>query len=63
MAKDIYSPMERILIEGALKAEEIQKAKEIKEQERQALELDLLLLEMEEKLDLMDGIELQEWLL
>ena len=63
MEKEIYTPMERILIEGALKAEEIQKAYEIKDKERQALELDLLLLEMEEKIGLMDGVELQEWLL
>ena len=63
MEKEIYTPMERVLIEGAIKAEEIQKAYEIKEKERQALELDLLLLELESKIGLMDGIELEEWLL
>ena len=53
MSKEIYTPMEQILIEGV----------KIKEAERKALELDLMLLEMEEKQGLMDGIELKEWLL
>ena len=39
MAKEFYTPMEKLLIEALI----------TKEQERQALELDLMLLEMEEK--------------
>ncbi len=53
MEKEIYTPMEKVLIEGL----------KIKEQERQALELDLLLLEMEAKQDMMDGYKMEEWIL
>lgn len=53
MEKEIYTPMEKLLIE----------AMKTKEQERQALELDLMLLEMEQKAGLMDGVELEEWIL
>lgn len=48
-----YTPQEEYLIE-AMKAHEAM---------RQALELDLMLLEMEQKADMMDGYSLQEWLL
>ena len=51
--KNYYSDMERILIEGV----------KILEDTTTALELDLMLLEMEEKQGLMDGVELQEWIL
>lgn len=53
MEKEIYTPMERILIEGAqiLTTKEIcDSALETKKKALQALELDLLLLEMETKL-------------
>ena len=38
-------------------------AVETMEKVETALELDLMLLEMEEKQGLMDGVELQEWIL
>ena len=53
MEKEIYTPMERILIEALI----------TKEQERKALELDLMLLQMEAQAGLMDGVELEEWVL
>ena len=59
MQNEIYTPMEKVLVGGALYLE----ALETKKKERQALELDLMLLEMEEKAGLMDGVELQEWVL
>ena len=60
MEKEIYSPMEKILIAGAQLYEE---AAATKAKEAEALKLDLMLLEMEEKMGLMDGIALQEWIL
>lgn len=54
--KEIYNPMEQILIDAA-------KWVQTKENMNKALELDLMLLELEAKADMMDGIELQEWLL
>ena len=59
MQNEIYTPMEKVLVGGALYLE----ALETKKKETQALELDLMLLEMEEKAGLMDGVELQEWVL
>lgn len=53
MKKENYTPMEKILIEGL----------KIKQQEAAALELDLMLLEMEAKQDMMDGIKMEEWIL
>lgn len=52
MEKEIYTPMERLLIEALT----------TKEQERKALELDLLLLEMEAKADTMDGVPMEAYL-
>lgn len=49
----IYTPMEKALIE-ALK---------IKQQEQTALEMDLLLLEMERQQNMMDGYKMEEWVL
>ena len=64
---DIYTPMERILIEGAKRLtakEECEQALETKKQLFKSLELDLALLEAEEKFGLMDGIRLEEeWIL
>lgn len=54
--KEIYTPMEQVLVEAA-------KWLETKQQMRQALELDLMLLELEAKADMMDGKQLGEWLL
>ena len=51
--KEIYTPMEKILIEALI----------TKEQMRQALELDKMLLEMEAQADMMDGLTMQEWIL
>ncbi len=50
MKKEIYTPMERILIEGV----------KIHEDFIKALELDAMLLEMEEKMGLMDGFPLEQ---
>lgn len=64
--KEYYSDMERVLINGAqmLTTKEVcGAALETKEKERQALELDLMLLEMERKADMMDGLKMEEWLL
>jgi hypothetical protein len=52
MKNEIYTPMERLLIEALI----------TKEQERKALELDLLLLEMEAKADMMDGVPMEAYL-
>ena len=59
MEKEIYTPMEKVLVQGALLAQ----ALETKKKALEALQLDALLLEMEEKQGLMDGIALQEWIL
>ena len=66
MAQEIYTPMERILIEGAklLSTQEVvEDAIQTKEKFNQALLLDNMLLEMEAQADMMDGRKLQEWLL
>ena len=52
---EIYTPQEAHLIEGA---KLIQQALETKEQLLAALELDLLLLDMESKQLMMDGVQL-----
>ena len=59
MEKEIYTPMEKVLIEGVQTLDRLTVSK----METQALELDLMLLEMEEKMGLMDGVELKEWIL
>lgn len=53
---EIYTPMEKVLIEAA-------KWLETKQNMNKALELDLMLLELEAKADMMDGKQLGEWLL
>lgn len=66
MEKEIYSPMERILIEGAKKLttkEVVETAIETKKQFNDALSLDAMLLELEAKADMMDGYKMEEWLL
>ena len=55
MEKEIYTAQERNLIEGA---KQIQAALETKQALLAALELDLLLLDMESKQFMMDGVKL-----
>lgn len=57
--KEIYSPMEEVLIKSALLAQSL----ETKKKTTELLELDEMLLQMEAKQGLMDGVELGEWLL
>ena len=59
MQKEIYTPMEKVLIKSAYLAQ----ALETKKKEEAALKLDLLLLEMEEKQGLIDGLPEEAWLL
>lgn len=51
--KEFYTPMEKVLIEGI----------KVLEDTTAALELDLMLLEMEAKANMMDGVALEEWVL
>lgn len=53
MEKEIYTPMEKVLIEGI----------KTKQKLVEAAELDLLLLEMEKQFDLMDGLKEEAYLL
>lgn len=53
MKKETYTPMEKILIAGAQLYEE---AAATNEKVTQALEMDLLLLDMEQQVGLMDGL-------
>lgn len=71
MSKEIYTPMERILIEGAklLTKEEAPTTKEVcesaiktKEDFNTALLLDVMLCQAEEKAGLLDGIPLENWI-
>lgn len=63
---EIYTPMEKILIEGAKKlstAEVCARALETKKDFNTALLLDALLQEMEEEQGLFDGLPAETWLL
>lgn len=65
MEKEIYSPMEKVLIEGAQKLttkEICDSAIETKKKLNKALELDLMLLELEKKIDELNE-RAQEWYL
>ena len=53
MENQIYSPMEQILIEGI----------KTKMAQVEAAKLDQMLLEMEAKFNMMDGLTMEEWLL
>lgn len=53
MEKEIYTPMEKVLIEGI----------KTKQKQVEAAKLDQLLLEMEAKFNMMDGLTMEEWLL
>lgn len=50
MANEIYTPMERLLIEALTRREQV----------IEALALDATLLEMEQEMGLMDGLPLEE---
>ena len=57
MEKQIYTPMEQVLVTGALLAQAAETKKKLTELEA----IDLRLLELEEQVGLMDGITLEEW--
>ena len=64
--KEIYTPMEKILIEGVQRLttkEVVESAVDTKKKAVQALSLDALLLELEAKVDMMDGLKMEQWLL
>lgn len=65
---EIYTPMEKVLIEGVIEAQAketdyLESAIQTKKDFTKCLELDLLLLEMEAKMDTMDGMTKEELLL
>lgn len=63
--KPIYTDMERILVEGAKKLttkEVVEAAIETKEKFNSALLLDVMLCQAEEKMGLLDGIPLEDWI-
>lgn len=55
MQKDIYTPMEQVLVEGALYAQALETKKKVID----TIALDALLLELEEQVGLMDGLPLE----
>ena len=57
MEKQIYTPMEQVLVTGALLAQAAETKKKLTELEA----IDLRLLELEEQVGLMDGITLEGW--
>lgn len=59
MQKEIYTPTERHLIEGVIQLEQ---AMETKKKTNALLELDMMLLAMEEKQDMMDGLKMEAYL-
>lgn len=75
MEKEIYSPMEKVLIKGTIAMcgddcrEEVIPASvaaewlETKKKMNDALLLDSMLLELEAKADMMDGLTMKEWIL
>ena len=65
MSKEIYTDMERILIEGVktlTTKEVVEAALETKEKFNSALLLDVMLCQAEEKAGLLDGIPLEDWI-
>ena len=63
---EIYTPMEKILIEGVqtlTTKETVESAIQTKKDFTKALELDLLLLEMEAQADMYEGKKMEEWIL
>lgn len=61
--QEIYTPMEKLLIETLARREERAEALKTKEKAVQVAELDLMLLEMEAQQDMMDGLKGEEYLL
>ena len=59
MEKEIYTPMEKVLVQGALLAQALETKKKL----AQAESLDLMLLEMEEQQELLDGLKQEVYLL
>lgn len=59
MEKEIYTPMEQVLVQGALLAEALQ----TKQNLAKALELDVMLLKLEAQADMYEGKKMEEWLL
>ena len=62
MNKEIYTPMEKLLIETMVRREERKAALETKEKTSALLELDLMLCQAEEKMGLLDGIPIEGWI-
>lgn len=61
--KEFYTASEKYLIEAMKRHEELEAAAEIRQKTTELLELDEMLLQMEAKADMMDGMKLEEWLL
>lgn len=64
--ENIYTPMEKVLVDGAKvlsTKEEVAAALETKQNFTKALELDLMLLELEAKMKMMDGLSEEMYLL
>lgn len=70
---EIYTPMEKILIQAAMLAQAateereptkdiVEAALETKEKTSALLELDLMLCQAEEKMGLLDGIPIEGWI-
>ncbi len=55
---EIYTPMEQVLVQGALYAEALEQKKKAVD----VAKLDLMLLEMEKHFDLMDGLAEEAYL-
>lgn len=55
MQKEIYTPMEQVLVQSALYVE----ALETKKKANELLALDMLLLELEAQQDMMDGLKME----
>lgn len=65
MEKQFYSPMEKVLIEGAkaLTTKEVcEAALETDKKFTDVLLLDVMLCQAEEKMGLLDGIPLEDWI-
>ena len=57
MQKEIYTPMEKVLLKSALLAQALQDKKKAVE----VAKLDLMLLKMEEEQGLIDGLPVEDW--
>lgn len=59
--KEIYTPMEALLINAMVRRQERENALETKRKTTEALALDLVLLELEEQVGLLDGLKQEDW--